>query len=159
MPLESELKFRIAKRKLDGLARLRIPGAQAGKPTRRRLVSTYFDTPKQKLHRHRLTLRVRQSGEQYRQTIKAASVASFARGESETDIGDARPDFRQIGKTPLAQLATKKTRRKIKPVFRTNVHRLTSPFDVGRSGIELAADRGKLSAGRRSEPLPNANSN
>lgn len=153
MSLESELKFRVAKRKLDALRRLRIAGAQAGEMISRRLVSTYFDTPKRKLHRHRLTLRVRQSGEQYRQTIKAVSAASFARGEWETDVRDARPDFHQIDMTPLAQLATKKTRRKIKPVFQASVRRLTRPLHVGASDIELSADRGNLAAGRRSESV------
>jgi triphosphatase len=153
MSLESELKFRVAKRKFDGFTRLRIAGARAEEVTRRRLVSSYFDTPKQKLHRHWLTLRVRQSGDQYQQTIKAASAASFARGEWESDIGGARPDFRQIGDTPLTRIATKKTRRKTKPIFQTTIERFTRPVYVGPSGIELAGRSRQALRGGRSKPI------
>ena len=108
MSVEPELKFRVVKRNFGALTRLRIAGAETGEVTRRYFVSTYYDTPKQKLHRYRLTLRVRKSGEQYRQTIKAMSATSFARGEWETDVRDARPNFDKIDETPLGGLRPKK---------------------------------------------------
>jgi CYTH domain-containing protein len=58
MTLEPELKFRIAKSKLG---KMRLAGMHAGESEKSQLVSTYFYTPKQKLHHRRLTLRVRQN--------------------------------------------------------------------------------------------------
>lgn len=153
MSIESELKFRLAQRNLGALSHLRVNGAHAGELTRRRLISTYFDTPRQKLHRHKVALRVRQSGERFQQTIKTVSAGSFERGEWEADLREAKPDFRQTKGTPLARLANKKTRRKMKPIFRTTVQRLTRPVHVGSSSIELAVDRGRISAGRHSEAI------
>ena len=151
--LEPELKFRVAKRKLGALPKMRIAGVRPGQSANRNLVSTYFDTPKQKLHSHGLTLRVRHTGEEYLQTVKAAAAGSFARGEWEAKVQGAAPDFHEIGDTPLEPLATKKTRRKLKPVFQTSVQRVTRPLQVGASEVELAVDRGKLSVGRHSEPI------
>ena len=153
MSIESELKFRLAQRNLAALSRLRVAGAKTGEATRRRLVSTYFDTPGQMLHRHRVALRARQSGEEFRQTIKAARAGGFERGEWEAGVRKARPDFRQTKGTPLEDLADKKTRRKVKPVFRTTVQRLTRPLEVGSSRVELAVDRGRISAGRHFEAI------
>lgn len=53
----------------------------------------------------------------------------------------------------MAPLVSKKIRRKLRPVFQTRVDRVTRPVHVGQSEIELAVDRGKLSAGRQSEPI------
>jgi inorganic triphosphatase YgiF len=153
MNLEQELKFRVAKRRLGALSRLRIAGARLGRGANQKLVSTYFDTPKQKLHGHGFTLRVRKADDEYVQTVKNATAGGFARGEWETKVQRAEPDFHSVGDTPLAPLATKKTRRKLKPVFQTSVRRAVRPLRVGPSEVELAVDRGKLSARRRSEPI------
>ncbi|HET7888402.1 MAG TPA: CHAD domain-containing protein [Bradyrhizobium sp.] len=153
MSIESELKFRLARGDVGALSHLRVVGAQIGPVSRRRLVSTYFDTPKRKLHRHGLALRVRQSGEQFQQTIKTAPGGGFARGEWETELHGAKPDFRKAKGTPLANLANRKTRRKIRPVFQTTVERQTRPLSLGASAIELAVDRGKISSGRHAEAI------
>jgi inorganic triphosphatase YgiF len=55
MGLETELKFRGAKRKLGSLTKARVAGARIGEAASRRLAATYFDTPKQKLRHHGLT--------------------------------------------------------------------------------------------------------
>ena len=153
MNLEPELKFRVAKSKLDALSTIRVAGAHLGEAASRHLVSTYFDTAKQKLHRHKLTLRVRQAGDQYLQTVKTSTAGSFARGEWETKVHEAKPDFRRIGNTPFAPFATKKVRRRVKPVFQTSVQRMTRPLRVGSSELELAIDRGEISSGRKLEPI------
>ncbi len=153
MGTESELKFRVAKRELESLAKARVAGARVSKVASRDLISTYFDTPKQKLQRHGLTLRVRQVGDEYVQTVKAAAAGNVSRGEWEAKVHEPTPVFDHIGRTPLAPFATKKTRRKLKPVFKTSVRRTARPIHVGPSEIELAVDRGNLLAGQRSEPI------
>src|SRR5262249_11265008 len=82
-----------------------------------------------------------------------ASPGSFARGEWEEKIEGAAPEFDHIGNTPLASLATRKTRRKLRPVFETSVQRAIRPLRLRSSEVELAVDRGRLSAGRHAEPI------
>jgi triphosphatase len=153
MNLEPELKFRLPRRKLAALANGRVPGAKTGPRAERDLVSTYYDTKKHKLRRHGLTLRVRSAGDEYVQTVKTAAVGGFARNEWEEKIDRATPDFRKTKKTPVSSIMTKKSRSKLKPVFTTSVHRVTRPIRVGSSEVELAVDRGEVSAGRRNSPI------
>ena len=153
MNLEPELKFRVAKRLLTTLANARLPGAKRGPPSRRKLVSTYFDTPKHKLRQHRMTLRVRCAEEGIVQTVKSAMTRSFARGEWETDLDRPTPDVSKAKDSPLAEIVSKKASHHLKPVFETSVNRTTRAIEIGSSSIELAVDRGRLAAGRRSEPI------
>lgn len=81
MSLETDLKFRVAKRRLAVLAKGRLAGAKLGPRTSRVLVSSYFDMRKHKFQRHGLTLRVRRSDDGgIVQTIKSVMTRSFARG-------------------------------------------------------------------------------
>ena len=93
---------------------MRIEGVRPGARTSRRLVSTYFDTPKHKFRRHGLTLRVRQAGDDFQQTVKSSAVGGFTRGEWEAELPDATPSLRELDRTPLAELATRKLKRKLK---------------------------------------------
>ena len=94
MPIEPELKFRIPEAMLGSVAGMRIRGARAEAGSERKLVSTYFDTPKQRLRRHGLTLRVRNSDGEFRQTVKSAAVRRFCArrmgSEGERCVADAR---------------------------------------------------------------------
>jgi triphosphatase len=153
MNVEPELKFRVAKSKLRSVAEMRVKGARPGKRTDSKLISTYFDTPKYKLRGHGLTLRVRQTGDEFRQTVKSSAVGGFARGEWEAEISDGAPSFRDLEGTPLGPLASKKLKRKLEPIFRTLVDRMARPLHVGATEIELAVDRGKLVAGRQTRPI------
>src|SRR5262249_30377938 len=130
-----------------------IAGGKVGERTESDLVSTYFDTGKHKLKRHGLSLRVRQDGEKQIQTVKWANAAQFGRGEWETEIADDVPDLGKADGTPIEQFAPKKLRRKLKPIFKTSVHRITLPVRTKRSEIELAIDLGSIIAGRRSNPV------
>lgn len=153
MSLELELKFRTAPSKLSTLANIRVAGTRSGERSERDLLSVYFDTRKHKLRRHGFTLRVRQADGSYVQTVKATATGGFARGEWESKLEDPAPDLDKAGDTPLERLATKKLRRNLKPVFRTAVRRVTRPLYIGDSEIELAIDRGRISANRRSMPI------
>jgi inorganic triphosphatase YgiF len=153
MSVEAELKFRVAPRKLSSLAKARLAGARRGDRFEQDLVSTYFDTAKHKLKRNGLTLRVRQAGDNYVQTVKAGTSGLLARGEWEAELDGAAPDLAKAKKTPLEKLATKKLHRKLKPIFRTSVYRTAQPIRTPRSEIELAVDRGSITSGRRSRPI------
>jgi inorganic triphosphatase YgiF len=151
MNAETELKFRLAPRELSSV--LRGHGGRRRDRSEQTLVSTYYDTAKQKLRRHGLTLRVRKIEGRYVQTVKAGGSASVTRGEWEQDVAGAKPDLKKIRNTPLASLATKKLPRKLRPMFQTDVHRTTQARRVRQSRIELAVDRGRIGAGRRSRPV------
>jgi inorganic triphosphatase YgiF len=153
MSVETELKFRVAPRKLASIAKTRVTGARRGDPSELDLVSTYFDTTKHRLKRHGFTLRVRRADGSYVQTIKGANSGALARGEWETGLDGATPDLAKAKKTPLEKLITKKLHRKLKPVFRTSVRRMAQPIRTRRSEIELAVDRGSIVSGRRSTPI------
>jgi inorganic triphosphatase YgiF len=86
--------------------------------------------------------------------LQASAIPSLiGRGEWETEIESSTPDFDKSEGTPLERLASKTLRRKLKPVFKTSVHRVSLPVRTERSEIELAVDRGRLIAGRRSSPI------
>ena len=146
MGVETEIKFRMPKRNLGASSRLTVPGCKIGKRSESDLLSTYFDTRKQKLKRRGLLLRVRRTDGKHVQTIKKTSGAQFGRGEWETEIAGRTPDLGEANGTPLQRLASKKLRRKLKPIFETSVHRITMPVRTKRSELELAIDHGRIIA-------------
>ncbi|AMA56905.1 CYTH and CHAD domain-containing protein [Bradyrhizobium sp. CCGE-LA001] len=153
MTTETELKFRIAPRKLSSI--LLSGGASRRRPdvSRQSLISTYYDTTKHKLRRHGLTLRVRKVEDRYVQTVKSGGTGGVTRGEWEHEVSGARPDLKKTKHTPLRDLATRKFPRKLRPVFQTDIHRTAQARRVRKSQIELAVDRGRISAGRRTRAV------
>ena len=147
MGVETEIKFRVPNHHRGAPARLTVPGCKIGKRSESDLLSTYFDTRKHKLKRRGLLLRVRQTDGKHIQTIKKTSGARFGRGEWETEIAGRTPDLGEADGTPLQRLASKKLRRKLKPIFETSVHRITLPVRTKRSELELAIDHGRIAAG------------
>src|SRR5580704_15628958 len=119
---EIELKFEVAPRELRKLKVVRY--SRGRPPKEENLVSVYFDTPKHKLARNSVSLRVRHHGDKFVQTIKSGeSNGSFKRGEWEHEIKGDVPNLRKAHGTPLAPLLTKKLKRTLKPIFETHVHR------------------------------------
>lgn len=153
MNAETELKLRVAPRKLSSVLRDNGPSGRRRERSEQTLVSTYFDTNKHKLRRHGVTLRVRKVEGRYVQTVKAGGTGGVTRGEWEHEVSSAKPDLKKTSNTPLRRLATAKLPRKLKPVFQTDIHRTAQAKRVRNSEIELAVDRGRISAGRRSRPV------
>ena len=117
------------------------------------LASVYFDTPKHKLGRNGISLRIRSNGKKL-QTVKSQGAdGSFRRGEWENEIKGDVPDLRKVQGTPLEPLLTKKFKRKLIPVFETRVRRTMGPVRRNGSLIEVALDEGEIRAGRRSAPI------
>jgi triphosphatase len=149
---EIELKFQVLPREFRRLKAARTLHRKSS--TEEDLVSVYFDTPKHKLARNDVTLRVRRRGDKFFQTIKSGgSNGSFRRGEWVHEIKGAVPNLRQAHGTPLAPLLTKKLKRRLKPVFETWIHRTSIPVRKNRSQIEVALERGQIRWGRRSNPI------
>lgn len=156
MDTENEIKFEVSPRDLQKLAATRILQGNGGEPANHKyLVSTYFDTPKQKLRQNGVSLRVRHVGKKRLQTIKTTSDGmSFRRGEWERTLNSDEPDLRAARGTALHPLISKKLKRDLKPIFATHVHRTLIPLRP-RNGscVELALDEGRVRVGQKSTPL------
>lgn len=153
MNTETELKFHVAPGKLSSVLRNGASSGRRGNRSDQTLLSTYYDTNKQKLRRHGLTLRVRKIDDRYVQTVKASGAGGMTRGEWENEVAGKRPDLEKTRKTPLDDVAGKKLPRKLRPVFQTDVHRTAQTRRVRKSQVEIAVDRGRIGAGRRSRPI------
>ena len=118
------------------------------------ITSTYFDTKGRKLQRHGVTLRVRRNGAKHIQTIKGLNGGpALSRFEREDEVASARPRLKYAKDTPLEALVTPALKRKLRPVFRTQVQRRVMTVGLNGSEIELAFDHGKVLAGKRGQPL------
>jgi len=152
MGTETELKFEVAPQDLRKLKA--APALHRKPPKEENLISVYFDTPKHKLARNGVSLRVRHNGDKRLQTVKSeGSDGSFRRGEWEREIKGNVPDLRKAPGTALAPLLTKRLKRRLKPIFATSVHRTSIPVSKNGSRIEVALDEGQLRAGRLSASI------
>jgi triphosphatase len=123
---------------------------------RRRIASVYFDTRSAKLRAAGISLRVRHLGDKTVQTVKRdpkGANGAFTRQEWEYEIAGDEPDLGLAKDTALAQFNLKKLRRKLKPVFETDVERVAIPVSHHGNDLELAIDHGVVKAGRRREPI------
>mgnify|MGYP001296161475 CR=1 FL=1 len=158
MGKEIELKFEVSP---QDLRKLKVGRALHGRLLKEEsLVSVYFDTPKHKLARTGVTLRVRHNGGKRVQTAKSCgSQGSFRRGEWEHEIAGDVPEWHKARGSPLGPLLTKKVKRKLKPIFETRIHRISVPVRKDGSRIEVALDEGHIRAGRRSTSVTELSSN
>src|SRR3990170_8152699 len=77
--------------------------------------TVYFDTDKGEVHKAGYSLRVRQAGDDYTQTVKTngGSAGLFDRGEWEAPVEQMAPDSKALDQTPLGKL--KKLGRRVEP--------------------------------------------
>jgi len=158
MNSEIELKLRLTPGAAGKVARLPwLRKLSGGPPKRHKLQTVYFDTRKLKLHQRGVALRIRRADNRYLQSIKARGSAygPFERGEWEHEIPRDAPDLKLVKETPLAPLATRKLKRKLRPIFETIVERTTFPIHADGTALELAVDRGHIATRgiRRREPI------
>jgi triphosphatase len=154
-PREIELKLDVPAGQMTRLRQLPLM-KRAGPGKRESLRSVYFDTGKHKLRKRGVSLRIRRDGDRRIQTVKQQcgdSAGLFMRNEWQCEVDGRERDLAAARDTALRPLIGKKLRRKLKPIFVTDVGRRA--FSIRRNGseIELALDRGKVEAGQRSSPL------
>ena len=159
MGYEVELKLSVNKsdaKKLH-LAPL-IVNSSLSKPTKNKLISTYFDTPDLRLLDAGITFRIRQKADEWIQTIKFAGVANSGlhqRNEWEDIISTSHPDFTKLKDPRLIKFfANKKLQASLIPIFRTEITRVEwlLAFDNG-DRIELSLDSGLLKANQFQEQI------
>ncbi|MGJ4942918.1 CHAD domain-containing protein [Bradyrhizobium sp. HKCCYLS1011] len=124
------------------------------KGTRKHLKSVYYDTPERTLWRNGLSLRVRQSGARFVQTVKAQrSNDPLRRGEWEASVPSLAPDLALA--TPLIpeELRGELQAAALETVFIAQVHRHTRLIELPSGTVEIAFDHGALTASERSAPV------
>ncbi|HTX23235.1 MAG TPA: CHAD domain-containing protein [Steroidobacteraceae bacterium] len=158
MGTEVELKLSIPAAEADKVRRLQWLRELSGPARCQQLVTVYFDTSKFELRERGVAIRVRRAGRRRLQAIKALGAdgrAPFGRYEWEQEITGDTPDLKLAHGTALEPLATKKLRRRLKPIFETVIERTTFPIHSEKADLELALDRGhiRVHGSREREPI------
>lgn len=148
---EVELKLELAHEAVDSFLQSAILPAESEQADLR---SIYFDTPDRQLHAEGLSLRIRQSGTERVQTVKAdegdGGGGLFARAEWEMKVSDDVPVIDT--RTPVAALLGEEMHT-IEPAFAVEVGRRSWLLSEGSDRIEMALDQGMVRAGERQAPI------
>jgi inorganic triphosphatase YgiF len=151
-PVEIELKLEGTAADLRKIEQS-PPFAREGKrPSKSVRNSVYLDTKDRRLHRARVTLRLRRDGVQTIQTVKADQPGLLvSRHEWEQPIKPPGPDFEHAKATGVKQFRSHALRKQLRPVFETRVQRKASVVTTAEGGsVLIAVDRGIIVGGRRS---------
>ncbi|MEM7442600.1 MAG: CYTH and CHAD domain-containing protein [Pseudomonadota bacterium] len=153
-PVEVELKLVTDAEGISALAETPVLG---GRPTVRRIESTYYDTADRRLAGRGIALRVRKVGRRYIQTIKTAGKGSAGglsrRGEWEWPVTSATPDLSVIDDHAVVGMLGLIRPNELRAVYSTKVRRSTHILRLADTTIELALDDGEIVAGSRRQPL------
>ena len=124
--------------------------------SRRRLISTYYDTPDLALKRRGISLRVREQDSRFIQTVKMVGVGGvgdlLSRGEWEDELAENSPDPQasQSGGHLPEGIAEN-----LRPLFATDVTRtLVAIEPAPATRIAAAIDEGQIRAAGRSGTEP-----
>ncbi len=118
--------------------------------------SIYYDTPTCALHRAGVTLRVRQSGKRFVQTVKVLAGDAdgpLRRGEWETPVATMMPDFQSLMPLSSMGLLDVLSREPLQPVFTTEVRRHLRTLDLPAGVVQTAFDQGVVRAGDKTAPI------
>jgi triphosphatase len=152
---EIELKFEFAP--ADTVRLASHPALQAGRipPEELDLISIYFDTSDDRLHKAGVYLRIRESGGRYVQTIKAAKSDAdlLERHEWEREVSGRTPNLDGAKGTALEPLLTEKVRTSLQPIFEARIRRRIYRIEHDGAEIEVAVDRGEISTRTHSCPV------
>lgn len=154
MALETEIKLALspatAKRLPSHPTLANLP------PQRLQLTNTYYDTPDRRLQKKRLAMRFRKKDADWLLTVKrdAAAPGGLAqRSEWEVPAQPGQFDFSHVD-SPKIRRFLEELRGELVPWFTTDFTRdrwLLTPRKGAR--VEVALDRGKITAGKRQETI------
>jgi triphosphatase len=156
MATEVELKLAARLADLPELKRALAAIAPGAVSSQEQLISTYYDTPDLALQRQGLTLRVRERGGRFIQTVKAEGVAGaamLARGEWEDALAENRPDPNAPESGPHLPASAGGD---LRPLFVTDVTRTAIEMEpLAGTRIEAATDEGEVrsAAEEANEPI------
>ncbi|HEV2365663.1 MAG TPA: CHAD domain-containing protein [Caulobacteraceae bacterium] len=136
---EFELKFEVEPGRASEVASAL---AARARPSVNHLAATYFDTPDQALRRAGYSLRVRQEGGRWRQTVKSLAGGP-ARGEWESDIDGPAPAPDLVRTTPAGAALDGAA---LEPLFRVDVERRSVTAEAAKARVEASLDSGRAVA-------------
>jgi triphosphatase len=154
-PMEIELKLAVPEAAREAL-RQRLSAYGTQPPVK--LASVYFDTADRRLASQGAALRIRRvvdgASTQWIQTLKTDEQpgALTCRGEWEAVVPGPRPRLSGLDQWPVQRLLGQAPARLV-AVFRTQFDRTVRTVQFQGARIEIALDEGRISAGRRSEPI------
>jgi triphosphatase len=153
--VEIELKLLVdADRLADFNNAPAITANARNKGARKHLKSVYYDTPERTLWRDGLTLRVRQNGARFVQTVKAEFRDDpLRRGEWEASVPSLAPDITLAMPFIPEKLRADIECSRLEPVFTTDIRRHQRMLDLPSGTVEVAFDHGLIKAGDRSMPV------
>ena len=158
MPEEIELKLALDPHdvpRLRNTSTLKRFGS--GGETRKRIITTYYDTASLALRRNHIALRVRKIGRNHLQSIKIDPPNGHfpaQRAETENPIPTNRPDLERIEDPAVRRLIEKcRGGGRLLRIFSTDVVRETRALKFAGNEIECAIDRGAVSARGRRVPI------
>lgn len=131
---------------------------RGARPTRRHLLSTYYDTPDRRLRDRGFALRVREGDGDRELTLKQDRGDGLTRGEWNTPLPASRdqtapPDLNLLpGRAPVAALGLDDGSG-LEPAFLTDFERRTKDVRIGDAVVEVALDVGRIVAGDRHAPI------
>ena len=148
MNIESEIKFSLSAATTKAILKSRLIGrSSVGKPQRKRLQSTYFDTRQHLLRKAGVSLRVRRSEGRFEQTIKvptAGPVGMLTCEEWNVHLDSDEPDLAKFDRAVLVHFNPRRRKLKLQPVFTTDVNRTAIQLKHGKTRFELALDVGTI---------------
>ena len=152
---EIEIKLLVDANRLADFNDAPIVATKArNKGTRKHLKSVYYDTPERTFWRNGLSLRVRQSGAQFVQTVKTEFEGNpLRRGEWEANVASIAPDVALALPFIPAKLRSDLGRHQLEAVFTADIHRHQRVIDLPSGTVEVAFDHGVLKSGDRSMPV------
>ncbi len=124
------------------------------KGARKHLKSAYYDTPSRTLWRNRLSLRVRQTGARFVQTVKTeAGDDPLRRGEWEAAVPSMTPDVALAMPFIPEKIRGDLEADQLDQVFVADIRRHQRMVELPSGTVEVAFDQGVLKAGDRSLPV------
>lgn len=152
---EIELKLLVAADRMAHFGAAPVIAANArNKGTRKRLKSVYYDTAERALRHAGLSLRVRQSGTRFVQTVKTEVADDpLRRGEWDARVPSLAPDLALAMPFIPEKLRGHLDAQPLEAVFTADIHRHTRIVDLPSGTVEVAFDQGELIAGGRSLPV------
>ena len=154
-PRASEIELKLLADRLADFNDAPIVATKArNKGTRKHLKSVYYDTPERTFWRNGLSLRVRQSGARFVQTVKTEFECNLLRrGEWEANVASIAPDLALALPFIPAKLRSDLGRHQLEAVFTADIHRHQRVIGLPSGTVEVAFDQGVLKSGDRSMPV------